>query len=851
MARDKTEPPPHSAGVASRIAGLIFVVAPLALYGYSVASDVGVMDAGEFAGVAASLGVAHPTGYPLLALLGRLFTFAPWGTVVFRVGLVSAAAGSLATFFLYLAVTEVARGAGLNERATLAGAAAAGLVALTSRTLWSLAAVPEVYALNGWLWAALLWAALRLRRTGLPRDLYGGAFLAGLALGNHLTIIIFFPCAAVIAWPGKRRARALAPALFGACALLVLGVSVNLYTPLRAAQFPLYDWNHPATAGALVQHLGAAQYRGRLGAGGAAAFKATLSEFGRGIPANATWAAVLALAAAVWLGGRGRRLVGWGFMLYVAAFLAFCGAYYIPDIRFYFLPAYLAVAFLSGVGMAAAIAWFGGRRPLLRRAATAVTAAGVVAAAGVAFAGNMPSAVRRPGLTFGGLYGRSFLQALPFRTLLFSSDDTTANVAWFNVYVRRVRPDVAVVDQVRLISAAYREGLARRHPDIVLPDEKRVGALAAAYGDARGGPLAVRSSDDFILPALVEDIILANAPSRPLRWGAADPGTTLRRYLYPADLTLEVAPSPPAGPSLKARAAAATRAYAALATDFRRLAPAERRDPFVKETFRLYGWSLAEHLGARGRLESEADIYAAYLRVFPDDAEIYGRLGAVYHALNQPARAAEYYRRALALNPRDTALAAVFRRVAARAGVEGPSPAGETPGEAAFLRGIRLREQRRIPEALVAFAAAEEYCAGDAGFWWEWGSAYDAAGDAAAARDCFTKGISVEPGRAYLYTGRGVEYLKLKDEDAARADFERAVALNAADAQAHYNLACIYARRRQTPAALEHLAAAFRLGPDHYVELAERDADLVRVRETPAYERLVREYAPSGGAETP
>ena len=122
------------------------------------------MDSGEFLGVAATLGVAHPTGYPLYALLGQLATLFPAGDPAFLINLVSAAAGAGAAFFMAAAAAELTA-TWKNASARAAAVVAAGVVTLAGRTLWSVATLAEVYALNACCWAALLWAALRLRRT--------------------------------------------------------------------------------------------------------------------------------------------------------------------------------------------------------------------------------------------------------------------------------------------------------------------------------------------------------------------------------------------------------------------------------------------------------------------------------------------------------------------------------------------------------------------------------------------------------------------------------------------------------------------------------------------------------------
>ena len=60
-----------------------------AVYTFTAARDIVVGDMPELAAVAANLGVAHPPGYPLLTLMGHLFSAVPLGPVPFRINFAS------------------------------------------------------------------------------------------------------------------------------------------------------------------------------------------------------------------------------------------------------------------------------------------------------------------------------------------------------------------------------------------------------------------------------------------------------------------------------------------------------------------------------------------------------------------------------------------------------------------------------------------------------------------------------------------------------------------------------------------------------------------------------------------
>jgi len=79
------------------------------IYFLTLAPAVQFIDSGELAVVCQSLGIAHPTGYPLYTLLGRLFSLLPLEDTIFRVSFMSllfTCFASVALFFLLLAIGQ-------------------------------------------------------------------------------------------------------------------------------------------------------------------------------------------------------------------------------------------------------------------------------------------------------------------------------------------------------------------------------------------------------------------------------------------------------------------------------------------------------------------------------------------------------------------------------------------------------------------------------------------------------------------------------------------------------------------------------------------------------------------------
>src|SRR6202023_1915021 len=86
--------------------GFVFVAA-LFLYSWTLAPTVTLTDSGELIVVAHGLGVAHPPGVPLWAILAHLASLVPLGNVAVRINFSSALFAALASAMLTLVVADL------------------------------------------------------------------------------------------------------------------------------------------------------------------------------------------------------------------------------------------------------------------------------------------------------------------------------------------------------------------------------------------------------------------------------------------------------------------------------------------------------------------------------------------------------------------------------------------------------------------------------------------------------------------------------------------------------------------------------------------------------------------------
>ncbi|MDF1514974.1 MAG: DUF2723 domain-containing protein, partial [Anaerolineae bacterium] len=159
-----------------KVSVLLAVVVPLLVYMTDISPYVGRADTFEFQVVAPQLGVAHPSGYPLYILIGKLFSMLPFGTIAWRVNLSSSVLSACAAGIMVLILLEISHLLPWSVEARYRRGAAllTAWVLAFSPTLWSRSIEAEVYALNALLvtlvlWVSIMWVANRISgKTALP-----------------------------------------------------------------------------------------------------------------------------------------------------------------------------------------------------------------------------------------------------------------------------------------------------------------------------------------------------------------------------------------------------------------------------------------------------------------------------------------------------------------------------------------------------------------------------------------------------------------------------------------------------------------------------------------------------------
>jgi tetratricopeptide (TPR) repeat protein len=209
-------------------------------------------DSGEFITSAVTLGISHPSGYPLHCLLGKIFSLINLSNFAWRVVFLSMVFSSLASVFVYLLLKEITG----KNMLPLAGA----VIYAFSPLVWSQSIICKIYSLNAFFTVLILYLLVKWDKTSENRFLYLSALVFGLALANHypLTLLALPGFLALILLNYERlNIRDAGCVLF----FLLAALLAYAYLMIRASKKPPIDWGDPAGIRSFLDHVLRRQYR--------------------------------------------------------------------------------------------------------------------------------------------------------------------------------------------------------------------------------------------------------------------------------------------------------------------------------------------------------------------------------------------------------------------------------------------------------------------------------------------------------------------------------------------------------------------------------------------------------------
>lgn len=494
-------------------------IVPLIVYLITVAPGVGFTDAGELAAVCTTLGIAHPTGYPLFTVLGHLWVLLPWPfEPVFALNIFAAALTAASVVFFFNSVYEIfnylnisaAKQKKLTELPMALGALASALMYAFALTVWEQAVAVEVYSMQLLLVNAILFVFLKAMFSSGKKTqlLFLAAFLIGLGFSNHMQTILLLPAILLLFFrqPGesfdfsKDKWKLLAFLLVP----LLLGLSFYLYLPLRSAAGPEFNWGWVHRGlDKFLYHVQGKQYQVWMFAD-SSVLGENFGKFISGMPFEMAWIGIAFFLYGMVALFRRANALFWFMLLLIAACLAYALNYSIHDIQTYFLIAYIAALFFASAGIFALLQ----EKPKV--------APGFFALPLLALIMNFQSADRSDDRLVDE-YTRILAENLEKDAIIISAQwDYWCSAFWYKQKVEGLRPDVVLIEKELLRRTWYPLQLKRWYPELTAKCSNEFDAfmrdLELFESDEQYSPQSIQAN--FI--AMLNCFIAKNIGERPV-----------------------------------------------------------------------------------------------------------------------------------------------------------------------------------------------------------------------------------------------------------------------------------------------------------------------------------------------
>ncbi|MBE0685467.1 MAG: DUF2723 domain-containing protein [Anaerolineaceae bacterium] len=422
-------------------------------------------DGGDFLSAILTGGIPHPTGYPTYTILGILFQKIPLGDPYFRLAMLSWLPAAIGAVLFALLINQVL--VDKSSAISTPTALLAGLVWGWMPFLWSQAVIIEVHGLQSlFLVLALWWIWILLnvlQRNDKPYQFILLSFCFGLAIGNHITILLFLPAilfALFVAYKNGQSKRI----VFGQIFAVGLGTLIYLYLPLRAAQYPPINWGNPQTwqgfwwviSGNPYQNLVAANSISQIFTRISALAGLLIQQFGYpGV--------ILGVMGAVQYKHQTKNLPA--ILVYIFfAFSFFAILYGTDDSITYLLAPFLVFVIWIGLGIATVIPWGWKKWPM---------GYGLLAIYAIMFIAAVPSTIQTINprqQTQPADYAEYLMEQLPENSILLTSEDRDTFPVWYYHFGLQQRPDLAVIVLPLSQFRWYQETLTHTYPEIYFPE---------------------------------------------------------------------------------------------------------------------------------------------------------------------------------------------------------------------------------------------------------------------------------------------------------------------------------------------------------------------------------------------
>lgn len=472
------------------------------VYIFTLAPSVIQIDTGELAAVQATLGIAHPTGYPLYSIVGFLFSKIPLPfTTIYQLNLLAALyCASAVAIFTYTSKfildnidlftfqkKQVAHKKSKkdkskkseskavekpfiewNDTIKVFSASLGGLALALSKTFWFQSTSVEVYSFHLLLLTLIILSLVKayINTTDTsenlkPKSWLWFAFFLALGFTNHMTTLLILPAVAYLYFD-KWRFNKKSIIRIGFMLLIFFPVLIIIYSyfPIRAAQHPYLNWGNPVDWERIYRHISGFQYQVWLFTSTDAA-KKQFEYFIQNLFSEYSITYILIIIGI--LSGLIKYKKLFVFLTVSFVFTVLYSINYdINDIDAYFLLAYVSLAFFGVLGFAKVFYELSNNKTV-RQAAIIVMILPVFIQAYVNYA-----KIDQSNVYIYEDYTKALMNSVEKDAIIFSYQwDYFLSASYYYQFVEDFRRDVAVIDKELLRRSWYYVQLDTKYPGLL------------------------------------------------------------------------------------------------------------------------------------------------------------------------------------------------------------------------------------------------------------------------------------------------------------------------------------------------------------------------------------------------
>lgn len=249
--------------------GILAFIIPFIIYVATLAPTVMFIDSGELKTAAYNLAIAHPTGYPLFTIVGKVLSFFPIGEPAYILNFMFALVTSIGCFvfynFILLLFKHLKKDYTGNENLYKTISLAGTLTLAFSGIFWDSANHADVFGLQILIICTLLYIFTKAILISETNPVMSSnyfllfAFLLGLGFGNHLSLIfmgvgliyLYFATFGFNQISFKRLLIMGIP--------FIIGLTIYLYLPIRSPN-TVSNWGNPHTWSGFMGHISGRQF---------------------------------------------------------------------------------------------------------------------------------------------------------------------------------------------------------------------------------------------------------------------------------------------------------------------------------------------------------------------------------------------------------------------------------------------------------------------------------------------------------------------------------------------------------------------------------------------------------------